>query len=110
MANRRIDIAHRGAADVAQDRGAVDAFAVHRLGELLGELGVHRASHKVVDTQAHHRGGPALFGDDETAVAFLQHEQQVREAQVGDDLPIGDEMMQPFTVGIVEIRACGENL
>ncbi len=51
-----------------------------------------------------------MFGDDETAVAFLQHEQQVREAQVGDDLPIGDEMMQPFTVGIVEIRACGENL
>ena len=46
-----------------------------------------------------------MFGHHVFAVTVLYQQQQVGKAQIGDHLPIGNEMMQPLAVLVVEVGA-----
>ena len=46
-----------------------------------------------------------MLGHHVFAIAILYQQQQIGKAQIGDHLPIGDKMMQPLAVLVVEVGA-----
>ena len=103
MTHRRIHIAHRGLAHSAEHRGTEHRFGSHRGIQFSAHFLLDNVANHIVGPQAHHRGWTTLFGNNVFALAILQNEQQISKTQVGDHLPVGDQMMQPFTIFVIEI-------
>ena len=103
MTHRRIHIAHRGLAHSAEHRGTEHRFGSHRGIQFSAHFLLDNVADHIVGPQAHHRGWTTLFGNNVFALAILQNEQQISKTQVGDHLPVGDQMMQPFTIFVIEI-------
>ena len=82
------------------------AWRVQLTGHIIG----HGVSHHIITAQGHHGGGAALLRNHVLARRVLHEQQQIGEAQIGDDLPVGNEMVQPFAVVVVEIGARCENM
>ena len=61
--------------------------------------------HHVFRPQRHNGGWTALLSHHVFAIAILYQQQQIGKAQIGDHLPIGDKMMQPLAVLVVEVGA-----
>ena len=102
MTHRRIHIAHRGLAHSAEHRGTEHRFGSHRGIQFSAHFLLDNVADHIVGPQAHHRGWTTLFGNNVFALAILQNEQQISKTQVGDHLPVGDQMMQPFTIFVIE--------
>ena len=108
--HRSVYIAHRGLAYGTQHSGTEHHAGLHGGVQLTGHIIGHGVSHHIITAQGHHGGGAALFRNHVLAVAVLHEQQQISEAQIGDDLPVGNEMVQPFAVVVVEIGARCENM
>lgn len=70
--------------------------------QLTGHI-IEQASPTTSSPRRSSRWRAALFRNHVLAVAVLHEQQQISEAQIGDDLPVGNEMVQPFAVVVVEI-------
>ena len=103
VAHRRVHVAYRGTAHRAEHRGTEHRLGSHRGIQFSAHLLLNNITNDVIGSQAHHRGWTTLLGDNVFALSILQNEQQVGKTQVGNHLPVGDQMMQPFTIFVIEI-------
>lgn len=106
----RIGVADVHPIDMLQILRSVDAIMLHGGRTFVPHPCIDLLAHHIVHPHAHHRGWPALLGEDIASIAFLQDEQKIGEAQVGDDLPIRHQMVKPFPIAVVEIRSRREYL
>ena len=103
--NRRVHVADGRLAHGSQYRGAEHHAGEHGGVQFADHVVRHDVSHHVFRTQRHNGGWTALLGHHVFAIAILYQQQQIGKAQIGDHLPIGDKMMQPLAVLVVEVGA-----
>ncbi len=103
--NRRVHVADGRLAHGSQYRGAEHHAGEHGGVQFADHVVRHDVSHHVFRPQRHNGGWTALLGHHVFAIAILYQQQQIGKAQIGDHLPIGDKMMQPLAVLVVEVGA-----
>ena len=105
MPNRRVHVADGRLAHGSQYRGAEHHAGEHGGVQFADHVVRHDVSHHVFRPQRHNGGWTALLGHHVFAIAILYQQQQIGKAQIGNHLPIGDKMMQPLAVLVVEVGA-----